>query len=84
MLFNSNDLTRPNILFLLFFPVNQFHLTFPLSFNHYTMETRSDEAPLQRGSLPKRTPQQDFYFETNAGYVDHVGFASVWSFSGIH
>lgn len=43
------------------------------------METRSDEAPLQRGSLPKRTPQQDFYFETNTGYIDHVGLQRVWS-----
>lgn len=41
------------------------------------METRSDEAPLQRGSLPKRTPQQDFYFETNTGYIDHVGLQRV-------
>lgn len=38
------------------------------------METRSDEAPLQRGSLAKRTPQQDFYFEANTGYVDHVSY----------
>lgn len=42
------------------------------------METRSDEAPLQRGSLPKRTPQQDFYFEANTGYVDHVSYHQWW------
>ncbi|CDS07129.1 hypothetical protein LRAMOSA09652 [Lichtheimia ramosa] len=46
------------------------------------METRSDEAPLQRGSLPKRTPQQDFYFEANTGYVDHGWYGTMMNCLG--
>ena len=63
----------PKVLCFFFFLSFILLLLYIISVN-MSLNAQSDEVPLHRNTMSKRPPQQDYYFEADLGYQDHVCF----------